>query len=112
MGYKVKSRIWVEWNDEILIGEGRLRLLNAIEKEGSISKAAKSIQLSYKKAWRLIDTVNKNAKEIVVQSSIGGKGGGGAKITPYGKKMMHAFEVMNKNCWKFLDEEIKKFNKI
>ena len=73
MEYKIKSRIWIEVDNNVLLGEGRVRLLNAIEKTGSLSKAAKSLNISYKKAWTLVDAVNKSAKKPVTESSIGGK---------------------------------------
>ena len=110
MKYKIKSRIWIEADNKILLGEGRVSLLKAIDETGSLSKAAKSIGMSYKKAWSLIDAVNKRAEKAVTTSSIGGKGGGGAELTPYGKSLVHAFENINKNCWTFLDEEIAKIN--
>ena len=50
MEYKIKSRIWIEVDGEILLGEGRVSLLKAIEKTGSLSKASKSLGMSYKKA--------------------------------------------------------------
>jgi molybdate transport system regulatory protein len=108
MKYKIKSRIWIEADDNILLGEGRVALLEAIEETGSLSKAAKSLKMSYKKAWSLIDALNSRAERPVITTSIGGKGGGGAKITPYGKALINAFNTVNKNCWKFLDEEMKK----
>ena len=107
MNYKIKSRIWIEADGQILLGEGRVSLLKAIDETGSLSKAAKSIGMSYKKAWSLIDAVNKRAKKPVTTSSIGGKGGGGAELTDYGKTLVETFETINTNCWKFLDEEIK-----
>ncbi|MEQ3656556.1 MAG: molybdenum transporter [Dokdonia sp.] len=105
--YKIKSRIWIEAGDNVLVGEGRIKLLKAIDTEGSLSKAAKSIGMSYKKAWTLMDAVNKSAKEAVVTKTIGGQQGGGTIITPYGKKLIRAFETINKNCWTFLDEQLK-----
>ena len=108
MEYKIKSRIWIEADNKILLGEGRVSLLKAINETGSLSKAAKSIGMSYKKAWSLIDAVNKRAEKPVTTSSIGGKGGGGAELTDYGKSLVMAFESINKNCWKFLDQEISK----
>ncbi len=84
MKYTIKSRIWIEADNKILLGEGRVSLLKAIDKTGSLSKAAKSIGMSYKKAWSLIDAVNKRAEQPVTTSSIGGKGGGGAELTDYG----------------------------
>jgi len=110
--YKIKSRIWIETGDNVLLGEGRIRLLKAIDTEGSLSKAAKSIGMSYKKAWTLIDAVNKSAKEAVVTKTVGGLQGGGIIITPYGKKLINAFETINKNCWSFLDQQIKVLDKI
>ena len=46
MNYKIKSRIWIEVGNNVLLGEGRVRLLKAIEKTGSLSKAAKSLKIS------------------------------------------------------------------
>ena len=108
MSYRIKSRLWIECNDHILLGEGRVQLLKAIEKTGSLSKAAKSLNLSYKKAWHLIDSVNKSAKKPVTISSTGGKGGGGAELTQYGKSLITAFDEINKNCWEFLDTQLEK----
>lgn len=109
MEYKIKSRIWIEIDDEIFLGEGRVKLLKAIQRTGSLSKAAKTINLSYNKAWKLIDSVNKVSKEPLVQKSTGGSGGGGTTLTPYGKEMVHLFDTINQNCWKFLDKQVSKF---
>ncbi len=112
MEYKIKSRIWIESNENVLLGEGRVHLLKAIQKTGSLSKAAKSLHISYKKAWQLLDSVNKSAKKPVTINSIGGKGGGGAELTDYGKSLVKAFDEINRNCWAFLDNELKKIESI
>lgn len=112
MTYKIKSRIWIEFEDKILLGEGRIQLLKAIEQTGSLSKAAKSLNLSYKKAWHLIDSVNKSAKEPVIITSIGGKGGGGAQLTQHGKDLIQVFDEINKNCWTFLDDQLTKMKQL
>ncbi|MFT4802041.1 MAG: molybdate transport system regulatory protein [Flavobacteriaceae bacterium] len=112
MNYKIKSRIWIEADDNVLLGEGRVRLLKAIDETGSLSKAAKSMQMSYKKAWTLIDAVNKSSKKPVTITSIGGKGGGGAVLTEYGRKLILAFDDINKNCWSHLDVQIEKINNL
>ncbi len=112
MEYKIKSRIWIEADDNVLLGEGRVKLLKAIDKKGSLSKAAKSINISYKKAWTMIDCVNKSAKKPVTESSTGGKGGGGATLTEYGKKLIKAFDEINKNCWIHLDTQVDKINSL
>ena len=112
MDYKIKSRIWIESENNVLLGEGRVHLLKAIQETGSLSKAAKSLNISYKKAWQLLDSINKSAKNPVTINSIGGKGGGGAELTEYGKSLVVAFDEINKNCWKFLDEQLEKIKNI
>ena len=106
--HSIKSRIWIEANGRIILGEGRVRLLKAIDKTGSISAAAKSLGMSYKKAWSLVDAANSRAKSPLVLSSTGGKGGGGASLTDYGRQLVDTFETINRNCWEFLDKEIGK----
>ncbi|MFP2997538.1 winged helix-turn-helix domain-containing protein [Spongiivirga sp. MCCC 1A20706] len=110
--YRIRSRIWIESGDKVLLGEGRVILLKAIDEHGSLSQAAKSIHMSYKKAWTLVDAVNKLAKKEVVQKITGGRSGGGASITPYGKKLIDAFDNINQNCWIFLDKELKVLEKL
>jgi len=108
MRYKIKSRIWIESENNVFLGEGRIQLLKAIDKTGSLSKASKSMEISYKKAWHLLDSVNKSAKKPLTINTIGGKGGGGAQLTDYGKSMIKAFDEINKNCWLFLDTQLEK----
>lgn len=112
MGYKIKSRIWIESDKHVLLGEGRVQLLKAIDETGSLSKAAKQLNISYKKAWNLLDSVNKSAKKPVTINSTGGKGGGGAELTEHGKSLVEAFDEINKNCWEFLDKQLEKIEQI
>ncbi|SHJ30534.1 winged helix-turn-helix domain-containing protein [Aquimarina spongiae] len=105
MDYKIKSRIWIETEDGVYLGEGRVRLLKAIDQTGSLSKAANALSMSYKKAWNLLDSMNKTAKEPLVITTTGGKGGGGAHLTEHGSKAIQAFDNINQKCWDFLDKE-------
>ncbi|MCQ0111281.1 winged helix-turn-helix domain-containing protein [Zhouia amylolytica] len=107
MNYKIKSRIWIEVDDQVLLGHGRVELLKAINNCGSLSKGARSLDMSYKKAWDLVDAMNKAAKQPLVETAIGGKNGGGATVTPYGTALVNAFDDINKKCWKFLDNQTK-----
>lgn len=105
--YSIKSRLWIETEQGVFLGEGRIKILKTIIQEGSLSKAAKKLGMSYKKAWNLVDSINKNALQPIVITSTGGNGGGGTKITPYGIEMIKKFELINKNCWNFLDQQLK-----
>jgi len=107
--YAIKSRIWIENDQGVFLGEGRIQLLKAIEKEGSLSKAAKNLGISYKKAWKLIDSINKNAQSPMVITNTGGNGGGGTTITSYAQEMIQKFDIINKNCWDFLDQQLKEY---
>ena len=106
--YKVKSRIWIETEEGMFLGFGRVKLLKAIEDTGSLSKAAKSLSMSYKKAWEMIDGMNKEAKKPLVIRVSGGKGGGGTKVTEEGVEAIEMFEKLNKKCQVYLDQEILK----
>ena len=107
--YQIKSRIWIEGENGVFLGEGRIKILKAIMTHGSLSKAAKSLGMSYKKAWTLVDSINKNATTPIVTTNTGGQGGGGTVITEYGMKMIMAFDNINKNCWDFLDQQLEKY---
>jgi len=112
MSYKIKSRIWIESEDNVFLGEGRIQLLKAIDDTGSLSKAAKSLHISYKKSWHLLNSVNQSAKQPVTINTIGGKGGGGAQLTEYGKLLIKTFDEINKNCWDFLDTQLEQMKNL
>lgn len=92
--------------------EKRIKLLNEIEKAGSISKAAKNVPISYKAAWEAIDAINNLCPELVVTKETGGVGGGGAKLTPYGKNLVKTYEKVQIEHAKFLKTltELTDFN--
>lgn len=107
---KIKSKIWIESEEGVLISDGRVKLLKLIDETGSLNKAAKAMNLSYQKAWKLIDASNKAAPSPLITSQIGGSKGGGTVLTPYGKSLIASFENINSACWEYLDEQLKKQN--
>lgn len=107
---KIKSKIWIESDDGILISEGRIQLLKLIESTGSLNKASKEMNISYQKAWKLIDASNKASKEPLIATQVGGNKGGGTVITPYGKSLIESYEKINVACWEFLDEQLKQYS--
>lgn len=84
--------------------------MKQIIKSGSITAAAKSMKMSYKKAWEMIDGMNKEAKEPLVVRVSGGKGGGGTQVTEEGVRAIKLFDGLNKKCQIFLDKEIAKLD--
>lgn len=106
--FKIKSRVWIEDQEGIILGEGRISLLKAIKQYGSISKAANSMGMSYQKAWKLVQSMNSSSHGKLVIKTSGGKGGGGTILTENGKKAILFFEKINSNCQHFLDSELEK----
>ena len=89
-----KPRFRIMAGDRIALGPGKIDLLEAIRLKGSISGAAKEINLSYRRAWDMVDTMNQCFKKPLVSSSTGGKGGGGALLTPLGERMIELYRAM------------------
>ena len=92
--FRCKARFRIMAGDAIALGPGKIDLLEAIDRSGSISKAAKEIKLSYRRAWDMVDTMNRCFKKPLVASSTGGKGGGGATLTPLGERMILHYRAM------------------
>ena len=91
---KLQTHLEVETEAGALLGGGRIRLLEAIDKLGSISKAAQRIPISYKAAWDALDDLNNLADFPVIERSIGGVGGGGTKLTDYGRRLVAMFRAV------------------
>jgi molybdate transport system regulatory protein len=104
---KIKSKIWLETENGVLLSEGRVQLLKMIDQTGSLNKASKSLNISYQKAWRLVDESNKTSKLPLIETTIGGNNGGGSKLTPYGRNLVESFDKINSACWEFLDNQLK-----
>ena len=103
----VGNKLWLDKNGRFFLGKGRVELLKAIDSFGSINAAAKSMQMSYKKAWQTIDDMNSLADEPLVIRTTGGSGGGGTSVTEAGKDAIALYERINANCQSFLDDELK-----
>ena len=93
---EVEGRIWIKEHGKNFLGHGKIELLELINKSGSISKAAKTMKMSYKAAWDTIDSINKLSKEPLVSVARGGKNGGGTKLTPKGVEFVGIFRQMEK----------------
>lgn len=99
---ELASKLSLEIFGKPFILEKRIELLHAIEKHGSISKAAKAVPMSYKSAWEAVDTMNSLSSEPIVCRETGGKDGGGTTITEYGKKLLENYAVLKEEHTRFL----------
>jgi len=103
--YEVRGRIWLDGEDGTFLGYGRVVLMERIRELGSITKAAKSMNMSYRHAWRLIDSMNRQAPQPLVITSTGGRNGGGAVVTDHGEKAIAMFRDFSDDFHEFLREK-------
>lgn len=86
-----RGRLWLEGGEGTFLGYGRVVLLERIRDSGSIAKAARSMEMSYKHAWDLLGSMNRQAGCRLVETSRGGASGGGARLTPAGENAIVVF---------------------
>lgn len=103
----IGNKLWIEKNGRFFLGKGRVELLKAIASFGSINAAAKSMQMSYKKAWQTIDDMNSLADEPLVIRTTGGSGGGGTSVTEAGHEAIELYERFESTSRSFLENELK-----
>jgi molybdate transport system regulatory protein len=106
-----RGRVWIDGPEGTFIGHGRAVLLERIIEFGSITKAAKSMDMAYRHAWDLVDSMNRQAKEPFVEVAAGGKGGGGSRVTRAGEQAIRTFWRFHKDLQSFLKQEEKKLRK-
>ncbi len=104
----VRGRVWIDGPEGTFIGNGRAVLLERIIEHGSITKAAKSMDMAYRHAWDMVDSMNRQASEPFVEVATGGKGGGGARVTKAGERAIKMFWRFHKDLQAFLMREQKK----
>lgn len=105
-----KLRIRLLFGPEIVVGPGKMALLTEIDKTGSISAAAREMGMSYRRAWTLIDTMNRCFREPVVETAAGGKGGGGASVTPLGQDVLRRYLEMESRAADAVSDDIESFS--
>jgi molybdate transport system regulatory protein len=84
-------RFRVEFGRDEAIGPGKIALLEQIGRGGSLSQAARSLNMSYRRAWQLLDSLNGCFVERVALTAKGGRGGGGATLTPFGRQLIRVY---------------------
>ena len=76
------------------LGPGKIRLLEAIEKTGSISQAGRKLGMSYRRAWLLVDDMNNCFRDAAIEAQPGGAHGGGATLTPFGQTLVERYRAI------------------
>ena len=84
-------RFRVDFHDRCSVGSGKISLLEGIARTGSLSQAARDVGMSYRRAWLLVDSLNADFDTAVTSATVGGSGGGGAQLTPFGRELIDAY---------------------
>ena len=95
---------------EMVLGPGKVDLLEAIGRTGSISAAGRELGMSYRRAWLLVDALNHMFPDTLVSASPGGLRGGGAKLTDYGRGVAAAYRRVEARARSAMREEMAAFN--
>ena len=90
----VRLTVRVDFGADRALGPGKIRLLEAIGKTGSISRAGRALGMSYRRAWLLIDDMNRTFRTAVVATQPGGVKGGGAELTPFGVALIENYRAI------------------
>ncbi|WP_277189252.1 winged helix-turn-helix domain-containing protein [Caballeronia sp. BR00000012568055] len=88
---EVRFRMRIRKGEHIAVGPGKIALLEAVRENGSISAAARSLGMSYRRAWLLIDELNRSLKSPATISEQGGQSGGGCVLTPVGEDIVRLY---------------------
>jgi molybdate transport system regulatory protein len=94
------------------IGPGKIALLEAVRSTNSISAAARSIEMSYRKAWLLVDEINQVLRKPAVMTEIGGSKGGGATVTPAGEKIISLYRLAESQARAAVGGEFRAIEKL
>jgi molybdate transport system regulatory protein len=93
------------------IGPGKAALVSHIDETGSISAAARAMGMSYRRAWQLVDALNESFSQPVILTEIGGRRGGGARVTEFGRELVEAYHRMENKASAVIARDLREFNR-
>ena len=106
-GMAVRTKVWLEKDGKPLFGSGKAGLFRAIVKEGSISKASKRVNISFRRAWSHLDNAERNFGIPLLEKHKGGKGGGSSILTAEAGELVEKFELLSEEVAEFAKERFK-----
>ena len=110
---EIKAKFWIENKGEVVLGGGKTALLMAVDRLGSIQRAADEFKMSYRHAWGVIRKIEQRAGFKIVETKLGGKDGGGARLTPKGKEFIGKVDSLLKDLQGIVEKRFKqKFERL
>lgn len=108
----LQPRLRILLGAAIAIGPGKADLLDAIDRAGSISGAARALGMSYRRAWQLADVMNRSFRERLVEAGTGGRQGGGARLSPFGREVLARYRAMEAKAAKSIANDMRQFRRL
>ena len=108
---KLRGKLWIDSGGVPSMTEAGADLLSQIIACGSLSEAARRLRFSYRRAWVLVDTMNRRWSTPLVSTATGGKNGGGATLTPRGHAVLSAYRDLQLKLETLLDQESDSFER-
>lgn len=93
------------------MGPGKARLVALIDATGSISAAAREMGMSYRRAWQLVEALNKSFTQPVIVTAVGGRRGGGATVTAFGRELIDAYRKMEEKAASAIAPDLRRFER-
>lgn len=112
MSRQAKPRLRILLGAEIALGPGKADLLEAIVRTGSISAAGRELGMSYRRAWNLVEVMNRSFRAPLVETLKGGSGGGGARVTGFGADVLTRYRAMEAKAAIAVAPEMKAFGRL
>jgi molybdate transport system regulatory protein len=109
-GPVARFRLRISAGDAVAIGPGKIALLEAIAQTGSLTAAAKLLDMSYRRAWLLLDELNRSLKKPAVESAVGGQHGGGSQLTDAGRALVAHYRSIEETASEACAAEIRKLS--
>ncbi len=107
---KIQARLMLD--DEIAFGPGKADLLRAIESTGSISAAGKQLGMSYRRAWLLVDAMNRCFQQPLVETATGGNQGGGTRLTSLGLDVLQRYQQLQQEIHALSEQRFPEFKSL
>jgi molybdate transport system regulatory protein len=104
---EIKAKFWIENKGEVVLGNGKTALLLAVDRFGSIQRAADEFGMSYRHAWGAIKKIEKRAGFKIVDTKLGGKEGGGAQLTQQGKAFVDRVDSLLSDLKRMVEKRFK-----
>lgn len=99
-------RFRVDFTSSCSLGPGKIDLLEGIERSGSLRQAALALGMSYRRAWLLLDAINHSFTEPATTASVGGHGGGGVTLTPFGQEIIRCYRAASRTIEQVAKNEL------